>query len=77
MEFTVKKGFLTVLAFLAASVAWVGHTLHQALFTHLTRSGLVLGATAFSKQETVFFDQLLAGFDDLLVLGRNVSQVPS
>jgi hypothetical protein len=74
MEFTVKKGFLTVLAFLAASVAWVGHTLHQALFTHLTRSGLVLGATAFSKQETVFFDQLLAGFDDLLVLGRNVSK---
>lgn len=30
-------------------------------------------ATAFSKQETVFFDQLLAGFDDLLMVGRNVS----
>lgn len=30
-------------------------------------------ATAFSKQETVFFDQLLAGFDDLLMIGRNVS----
>lgn len=30
-------------------------------------------ATAFTKQETVFFDDLLAGFDDLLVFGRNVS----
>ena len=30
-------------------------------------------ATAFSKQETVKFDALLAGFDDLLVFGRNVS----
>lgn len=29
--------------------------------------------SAFSKQETVFFDQLLAGYDDLLTLGRNVS----
>lgn len=31
-------------------------------------------ATAFSKQETVFFDQLLAGFDDLLTFGKNVSK---
>ena len=30
-------------------------------------------ASAFSKQETVFFDQLMAGFDDMLVAGRNVS----
>lgn len=30
-------------------------------------------ATAFSKQETVFFDQMMAGFDDMLVAGRNVS----
>jgi hypothetical protein len=30
-------------------------------------------ASAFSKQETVQFDKLLAGFDDLLVVGRNVS----
>lgn len=30
--------------------------------------------TAFSKQETVMFDQLLAGFDDLLVFGKNVSK---
>lgn len=30
-------------------------------------------ATAFSKQETVFFDELLAGFDDRLKFARNVS----
>lgn len=36
-------------------------------------NGFAMGATAFSKQETVFFDQLMAGFDDLLMFGRNVS----
>lgn len=30
-------------------------------------------ATAFSKQETVFFDELLAGFDDRLKFGRNTT----
>ncbi len=30
-------------------------------------------ASAFSKQETVVFDQLMAGFDDMLVTGRNVT----
>ena len=32
-------------------------------------------ATAFSQQETVLFDKLLAGFDDGLVFGKNVSIV--
>jgi P22 coat protein - gene protein 5 len=30
--------------------------------------------TAFSKQETVKFDELLAGFDDMLSVGKNVSK---
>ena len=30
-------------------------------------------ANAFSKQETVFFDELLAGFDDRLKFGKNVT----
>ena len=34
----------------------------------------MLGATAFSKQETVFFDELVAGFDDMLTFGRNVAK---
>lgn len=31
-------------------------------------------ASQFSKQETVEFDKMLAGFDDMLVIGRNVSK---
>ncbi|NVO06791.1 MAG: hypothetical protein HXX19_13060 [Rhodoferax sp.] len=65
--------FTFALAFVCASVAWLGHQINAALFNYQTKTGLILGATAFSKQETVFFDQLLAGFDDLLVFGRNVS----
>lgn len=65
--------FIFALAFVLASVAWVGHQINAALFNYQTKTGLILGATAFSKQETVFFDELLAGFDDLLVFGRNVS----
>jgi len=69
----VTRPLVFSLAFVCASVAFVGHALHQALFSHMTANGLILGATAFNKQETVFFDQLLAGFDDLLTFGRNVS----
>ncbi len=70
----VKTCALRIVAFAAAMVAFIGHSIHQKLFGFMTRSGLVLGATAFSKQETVFFDELLAGFDDLLTFGRNVSK---
>jgi hypothetical protein len=70
----VIKALLHLVAFAAATFAWIAHGIHDALFRHLARSGLVLGVTAFSKQETVFFDELLAGFDDLLVFGRNVSK---
>lgn len=31
-------------------------------------------ATAFNKEERVFFDEMLAGFDDMLTFGRNVSK---
>ena len=61
------------LAVVCASVAWIGHKINAALFDYQVNAGMILGATAFSKQETVFFDELLAGFDDLLVFGRNVS----
>ncbi|MGE5622489.1 MAG: P22 phage major capsid protein family protein [Bacillota bacterium] len=71
----MKQNFLMKMAvYIAATIAWIGHGLHAALFGHMARSGMVLGATAFSKQETVFFDELLAGFDDMLVFGRNVSK---
>lgn len=69
----VKRTFIRAIAFLMASVAWIGHAVHDAMFNLQVKTGAILGATAFSKQETVFFDELLAGFDDLLTFGRNVS----
>lgn len=45
---------------------------HDALFSYLTRTGLVLGVNGFSKQETVMFDELLAGYDDALVASNLV-----
>ena len=67
------KHFLHGVAFVLACIAWVFQPVAQALFTYLHRTGLIRGATAFAKQETVFFDQLLASYDDLLKIGRNVS----
>lgn len=63
------------LTYVAASIAWVGHMLDDTLFNFQVKTGAILGATAFTKQETVKFDELLAGFDDLLAIGRNVSVV--
>lgn len=68
--FAVITALLAPLVLLKA----VGHAAHAALFGYMASHGLVLGATAFSKQETVFFDELIAGFDDMLVFGRNVSK---
>jgi hypothetical protein len=65
--------FTRPIAFVLAAVAYVGHGLHDTIFNFMTSTGLVLGATAFSKQETVFFDELIAGFEDRLTFGRNVS----
>lgn len=53
----------------------VGREIGDRLFAYQVRTGAVLCATAFTKQETVRFDELLAGFDDLLAVGRNVSIV--
>lgn len=46
---------------------------HDMLFAHMARNGLVLGANAFSKEERVAFEDMLEGFNDALVLSRNVS----
>lgn len=49
------------------------HKAHQTIFGHMARNGLVLGANGFSKEEVVAFEQVLEGFQDSLVLSRNVS----
>lgn len=69
----IKTAFFKLAAFVAASFVWLGHILHSAIFGHMARQGLVLGANAFSKEERVAFEQILEGFQDALVLSRNVS----
>lgn len=59
--------------YLRAAARWARINTGIALHNYLGSQGLIMGASAFTKQETVFFDQMLAGFDDLLTLGRNVS----
>lgn len=60
-------------AFIAASVVWLLQPVHYAVKTYMQKAGLILGANAFSKEEIVAFDQILEGFQDALVLSRNVS----
>lgn len=45
----------------------VAFKVYQHLFAHMSRSGMVLGANAFSKEEKVAYDQVLEGFQDALV----------
>lgn len=60
---------LAFLAGLALSViSSVGHALHAVLFNHMARTGLLLGANSFSKQEIVAFEETLQGFQDGLVV---------
>lgn len=65
---------LGVLALVGASLAWAADRVHNLVVGDMPGMGLQMGVSAFSKQETVVFDTLLAGFDDLLVVGRNVSR---
>lgn len=59
--------------YILAVLAFIGHLLHQKLFAHMSRSGLVLGANAFNKEERVAFEDILEGFNDALVLSRAAS----
>lgn len=66
--------FLTrTLAFIAASIVWLALPLRNALFGYMTRTGLVLGANQFNKEERIAFEQLLEGFQDALVLSKLVN----
>lgn len=68
-----KFSLIGVIAFIGASAVYCGHVINKFLFEHMQRTGLVLGANAFSKEEVVAFEQILEGFQDALVLSRNVS----
>lgn len=64
---------VSVLAHAFAAVMWCAETVHSKLFHFMHRTGLILAANAFSKEERVAFEDILEGFNDALVLSRNVA----
>lgn len=56
-----------------AMVVWAGEVLHQKLFMHMHKQGMILGANAFNKEERIAFENILEGFQDALVLSRAAS----
>jgi len=72
----LKSLFLMSVSFVAyifAAIAWCAEVLHAKLFSFMHRTGLILAANAFSKEERVAFEDILEGFNDALVLSRNVA----
>lgn len=69
----MKKLLISAIASVMAFGNSLGEKLHKALFAHMTQSGMILCANAFNKEERVAFENILEGFQDALVLSRNVS----
>lgn len=67
------KILLGLQAYVLALIVYTGHILNQKLFNHLVATGGILALNSFSKEERVAFEQILEGFQDALVLSRNVS----
>lgn len=67
----MKKLSLTRIAAAVMATGYLaGLALRNAMFTHLNKNGLILGANSFSKEEKVAFDLALEGFQDQLVMSR-------
>ena len=64
---------LAIMAYACAFAVYCSNVIHQKLFAYMHRMGMVLAANAFSKEERVAFENILEGFQDALVLSRNVS----
>lgn len=69
----IPRALLVAVAFVAAFAVYCAHGAHDLLFKHLVRTGAILGVNAFNKEERVAFEDILEGFQDALVLSRNVS----
>lgn len=69
----IIRPLLMAVAFVAAFAVYCAHGAHDLLFAHLARTGAILGVNAFNKEERVAFEDILEGFQDALVLSRNVS----
>jgi len=59
-----------VILHILAALAWF---IEPLLTAHMRRNGLILGINQFSKEERVAFEDILEGFEDALVLSRNIS----
>jgi hypothetical protein len=64
---------LALVLFAPTIIKSLAEVAHKALFGYMHRTGLVLGANAFNKEERVAFEDVLEGFQDALVLSRNVA----
>lgn len=69
----MKKQFIALRLYAKAILVWAGEILHRALFQHMHRSGMILAANAFNKEERIAFENILEGFQDALVLSRAAS----
>lgn len=69
----MKRTMLQVVAMFAAILVYLLDPLYRALTDHFRRSGFILGANEFSKEERVAFESVLEGFEDALVMSSNVN----
>ena len=66
-----KHNFLT---YVKAVIIYMLMPLHDMLNKHMQSNGIKLGSNDFSKEERVAFEDLIGGFEDALVLSKNVAK---
>lgn len=66
-----KHSFITLVM---AAIVWALDPLYLIITRYMQRTGLILGANEFNKEEKVAFEDILEGFNDAQVLSRNVSK---
>ncbi|MFA6064016.1 MAG: P22 phage major capsid protein family protein [Gallionella sp.] len=70
----LKSKLVMAKVYLLAALVWLTYPLRDALVQFQVRTGLILGVNDFNKEERVAFETILEGFEDALVLSRNVSK---
>lgn len=66
-----RHSFITLVM---AAIVWALGPLYLIITRYMQRTGLILGANEFNKEERVAFEDILEGFNDAQVLSRNVSK---
>jgi hypothetical protein len=65
-----KPVLLRIAAGIMAASYMAGLAVRDAMFAHLHKNGMILGANSFNKEERVAFDQVFEKFEDGLVLSN-------